>query len=126
MIRILIILLGTYGIINIDIDSNSLFYSRIIPVYNVFYLMFLIKEFTRFLYSLSASGTKGNEVNIGDLLFDVFSLIHRDISQRYAGKLRFLGGPDSLARDLIVQVEIVCVIISIYNEFKFIAQVLAQ
>ena len=126
MIRILIILLGTYGIINIDIDSNSLFYSRIIPVYNVFYLMFLIKEFTRFLYSLSASGTKGNEVNIGDLLFDVFSLIHRDISQRYAGKLRFLGGPDSLARDLIVQVEIVCVIISIYSEFKFIAQVLAQ
>jgi len=126
MIRILIILLGTYGIFNIDLDSNSLFYSRIIPVYNVFYLMFLIKEFTRFLYSLSAVGTKGNEVNIGDLFFDVFSLIHRDISQRYTGKLLFLGGPDSLARDLVVQIEIVCVIISIYKEFNFIAQMLAQ
>jgi len=126
MIRILIILLGTYGIFNIDIDSNSLFYSRIIPVYNVFYLMFLIKEFTRFLYSLSSSGTKGNEVNIGDLFFDVFSLIHQDISQRYTGKLLFLGGPDSLARDLVVQIEIVCVIISIYKEFNFIAQMLAQ
>lgn len=120
MFRLLIIWLGTYSIINTDLHSSKLFASIIFPTINVFYLIFLFKEFVRFLYSLRAQGTKKSEVNIIDLAYDVWTLLYEDIADKYAGRFRFLGKISGIVEDLVVPMEIILVVVSFYNELQLL------
>lgn len=120
LIRILFIWFGTYAVINLDFESNNIFYSKMLTTFNVFYLIFLVKEFVGFLYSLSSHGTKGNEVNIGDLIHDFISLLYRDIAHKYTKNNTKI----SATIDLIVTIEVMCVLVSLYYQFQFIAYIL--
>lgn len=121
MLRLLIVWFGTYALLNTDTESNNVFESTIFPIANVFYILFLSKEFIRFLYSLSASGTKGNEVNVVDFMFDVWTLLYEDIKDKYSGRFGFLGGFSGFLEDLLIPIEIVLVIVSFYNELQLLA-----
>lgn len=121
LIRILLIWLGTYAVINLDFESNNIFYSKILTIFNLFYLIFLIKEFVRFLYSLRDHGTKGNEANIGTVIQDFFSLLHSDIASKYTKKALSEDYILSPFVEAIVTIEVLCVLISLYYQFQFIA-----
>lgn len=121
MIRLAIIWFGTYAVYHTDLQSDDIFRSVIFPVSNVFYLAFLFFNFVVFLRELSLSGTKGNEVNIVDLSYDVLSLLKEKIASHYSGKFAFLGGLSGFAEDLAIPIEVGFVIASFYQELQLLA-----
>jgi len=120
MLRILFIWLGTYAILNSNLESENVLESFVFPTINVFYLLFLFKEFVRFLYLLSANGTGGSEVGLADLVLDVWSTLREDISEKYSGKFNYFGRISDIVEDLVVFIEIICVVVSCYNEIQLL------
>jgi hypothetical protein len=121
MLRIFIVLIGTYAILNTDLGSENPFESTVYPIINVFYLLFLLKEFLSFLYALSAHGTKGKDVNIADLMFDVWTLLYQEIEDKYSGRFESFGRFSDFLEDFVVPLEIILVIVSFYGELQLLA-----
>lgn len=121
MKRIIIVALGTISIYNTDLDSSNIFRSVIFPLYNIYFLYFLFINFFGFLVALRNSGTKGNDVGIIDFLYDIFSLLQEEISSQYEGRFLFLGKYAEFFEGLVVQVEIVCVVVSFYRILQLLA-----
>lgn len=70
---------------------------------------------------MRASGTKGNEVNIVDFLYDIITVLYEEISSKYAGSFDFMGKYSGLMEDLVVPIEMVCVVVSFYQELQLLA-----
>jgi len=121
MLRILIIGLGTYAVYHTDLQSGDVLQSFLFPAVNGFYLLFLFINFVAFLRALGVHGTPGNAVNPVDLGYDVLSLLHDEIADKYAGKFAFLGGFSGYIEDLVIPVEIGLVIVSFYQELQLLA-----
>lgn len=121
MIRILIIWIGTFAVYNTDMHSPDFIKSVLFPVINIFYLLFLFKEFISFLFTLQTYGTKGNEVNVFDLIYDVCSLLYEEILNKYSGKFKFTGFFSEFIEYFIVPVEVICVMMSFYEELQLLA-----
>jgi len=121
MIRLVIIWFGTYAVYHTDLQSADIFRSLIFPASNIFYLSFLFFNFVVFLRELGLSGTKGNEVNIVDLSYDVLSLLHEQIASHYSGKFAFLGSLSGFLEDLAIPIEVGFVIASFYQELQLLA-----
>ncbi|MAZ66440.1 MAG: hypothetical protein CMF25_04970 [Kangiellaceae bacterium] len=122
MIGMLMVWLGTLSVYHTDLESPSTFFSVALPVFNIIYLVYLLKRFISFLYALSAHGTKSKEVDIIDLILDVFTLIYDGVCEKYNGKFAFLGSFSVLAEQTAIVVEILCVVYSFYGELQFIAE----
>ncbi|MCH9696700.1 MAG: hypothetical protein K0U68_01215, partial [Gammaproteobacteria bacterium] len=62
--------------------------------------------FSSFLSTLQAHGTKGNEVNVFDLIYDVCSLLYEEILGKYSGKFKFTGFFQNLLSTLLCQLRL--------------------
>jgi len=125
MLRLLVIAIGTYAVYHTDMRSGDIFRSAIFPALNVFYLLFLFSNFVGFLRALGLGGTKGDEVSLIDLGYDVLSLLHEQIASRYEGRFTFLGGLSGFVEDLVVPLEIGLVVASFYQELQLLAYLAA-
>ncbi len=121
MLRLIIILVGTYAAYHTDLQSENILHSTVFPVVNAFYIYFLFTSFVGFLRVLSARGTKGNEVNAFDLAYDVLSLLYDEISSKYSGRFDFFGRFSEDIEDFVVPMEIMFVIVSFYQELQLLA-----
>ena len=125
MLRFLIICIGTYSIyaaMHSDLKNTSMLFSRLFPLINTLYLIFLFKEFVTFLVKLSAHGSKKKEVDFVDFLYDLWTLLYAEIENKYLDKFAIFGRHADWIRDLVVPIEIVLVVVSFFNELEMIAE----
>lgn len=120
MIRILIIWIGSFAVYHTDLQSDDVIKSTLFPIINGFYLIFLFQNFVGFLFALRSNGTKGYELNLADLFYDVYSLLYEEISSRYSGRFDRFGNASGVIEDVAVLLEIVCVLFSVYLELKLL------
>ena len=125
MLRLLIILLGTYAVYNTNLDSEDIIKSIVFPIINVFYLCFLLINFLEFLKALAANASKSRDVNVIDLAYEVSSLLYEELYQKYVGKFSFLGSYSGIAVDIIVPIEIILVVFSFYQELQLLVHLVS-
>lgn len=124
MLLTVTLIVGTYVVYHIDTQSSSILSSTVYPVINVFYAVFLLAGFTRFLRRLSISGTKKAEVDIIDLAYDVLSLLYDEISEKHSGRFDFAGRFAGYIEDLVIPIDIILIIVSFFLELRLLANLL--
>ncbi len=124
MLRLIFIWLGTIAVFNTDLSGSGLFTAKIFPLFNIFYVLFLFVNFVSFLYRLAQHSSTHEDANIIDLAFEVFSLLYEEISSKYEDKFAFTGRYADFVTDLVVPIEIACVVFSSFKELQLLAYLL--
>jgi len=121
MRRVVLIVIGTVAVFHVDLASEDFWQSRIFPLINAIYLVFLFKVFVEFLAALQKSAIKTKDVNIVDFLYDVYSTIILDLEGKYQGEFNFMGKYSILILDLVIYGELICMSISFFKELNSLA-----
>lgn len=121
MLRIIIIWIGTYAAYNTDLETDNFFQATLFPIVNIFYILFLLQNFIGFLYALRAHSSGKKDVDPIDFLFDVLNTLYSEISYKYSGKFDFAGRFAEPIEDLVVPLEILCVVVSFYEDLQLLA-----
>lgn len=125
VLRILFIILGSLAAYYAQPQDDDVFQSIVLSYFNLIYLLFLLWNFTQFLVALSKYGSKGNDVNLGELAYDVIALLYAELHDKYVNTFQFMGRYSNIVIEIIIHIGIALVLFSCYNEVNFIIKVIS-